>query len=149
LPDYLKDASGPPCTSAGPSTNYLNGAATKNALHITPTTVQWVLCNDDINKNYQSDPVGSYAVLPVLKAAGVRILIYSGDQDAAVSVENTLASIVKMKIKETARKQFFHCLAWTPVADETKLVTGWLTKYDILDFFVVRAAGHVTLIFNR
>jgi hypothetical protein len=32
---------------------------------------------------------------------------------------------------------------WTPLGDDEKLLSGWSITYDILDFIVVRAAGHV------
>jgi serine carboxypeptidase-like clade 2 len=108
------------------------------------------MCDDYINNNYKSDPVGSYVLLPILKQAGVKILVYSGDQDAAVSIENTLASLAKLKLKETASIQSFYSIEWTPVADEETVVIGWLVKYDILDLMVVRGAGHVNIyLMNR
>lgn len=34
-------------------------------------------------------------------------------------------------------------LGWTPVLNSDTVVVGWSVKYDILDFFIVRGAGHV------
>lgn len=60
--------------------------------------IVWGMCDSYINKNYQSDPTGSYTLLSDLKKNGVNILIYSGDQDAAVSVENTIQSLKLLKL---------------------------------------------------
>lgn len=62
------------------------------------------MCNMVINENYDRSVLGSYWILPILHKAGVKILLYSGDQDAAVSIQETLDSIAYMNLTETTGK---------------------------------------------
>lgn len=97
-PTLLRDSSGPPCTNAAPVTDYLNSSPTQKALHVKGI---WEMCNMNINSIFDISPLGSHWILPILNKAGVKILIYSGDQDAAVSVQETMASLDLMNLTKT------------------------------------------------
>ena len=64
-------------------------------MHITSDTV-FETCKDI---NYVRNPKGSYALLKNINEAKVRILVYSGDQDAAVSIQETLDTFRLLNLK--------------------------------------------------
>lgn len=103
-------------------------------MHVNSNIV-YETCSETVGENYNSNPKGSYWILPLLNKASVRILIYSGDQDAAVSIQETLDTLKLMNLKQLS--------GWTPWADGDKKVAGWTIEYDILTLNVIRAAGHV------
>lgn len=91
--DKVKN-SGAPCSDFGTVSSYLNLPLVKQALHVG--TVEWEACNMKINQKYNVNPEGSYKILPYLYENGLKVLIYSGDQDVAVSVVETEDSLLKI-----------------------------------------------------
>lgn len=90
------EASGAPCSDFGPTANYLNRDDVKAALHVN-TATKWEGCNLNINRKYTVNKKGSHLILPELYQAGLKILIYSGDQDAAVSTVETQDSLLRVE----------------------------------------------------
>ncbi|CAD8165231.1 unnamed protein product [Paramecium octaurelia] len=128
--------SGAPCSDFGPITEYYNNAQVQEALHILERPYFWSACNMEINQAYTISKSGSYQILPFLSQSGVRILIYSGDQDAIVSVVDTERSINMIPgIQELD--------SWTPWGNTDLDLAGWITQYNYLKFVVVRGAGHM------
>jgi serine carboxypeptidase-like clade 2 len=80
-----------PCTDFWPVTQFFNDPYVQEKLHINGET-QWKPCNTRIALTYHSGK-GSYEVIPELHEAGLKIMLYSGNQDAAVSLVETQASI--------------------------------------------------------
>jgi len=82
------DTGDAPCIDFGPLANVLNTVELRAALHVDPATT-WAGCSGPIYDQYVKNPEGSYQILPELFLAGKKILLYSGDQDLAVSMVET------------------------------------------------------------
>ncbi len=57
------------------------------------------MCSETVNSTYKSLN-GSYFLYPGLVKSGLRIWIFSGDRDAAVSIVGTFAWINKLREEE-------------------------------------------------
>ena len=72
--------------------HYFNDVEVKKALHLDNFTGPWNQCIiDDTAANgkpwaYHVQPEASLWIYPILKAAGIRIMFYSGDTDGAVGL---------------------------------------------------------------
>jgi len=121
-----------PCRDAR-TTTYLNTPAVKAAIHANASIV-WDGCSavvDYSRFDLLSSMVPTYRALI---AAGLRILVYSGDVDAIVPSLGSRAWIQSMNLTVTAPLR-----AWT---DPSGQVGGWTTSYAGLDFTTVRNSGH-------
>ncbi|CAD8154819.1 unnamed protein product [Paramecium pentaurelia] len=133
------DDSSAPCIDFGPLANKLNTDEYKQALHVDMDTV-WTGCSDPVYLQYTKSE-GSYLILPELFQAGIKILLYSGDQDLAVSMVETYESIKQIPgVKEIK--------GWTPYLNihPGKLkdqLAGWIVEYNYFRFQVIRGAGHM------
>eukprot|EP01018_Ginkgo_biloba_P005861 Gb_10864 [translate_table: standard] len=138
-----------PCSENYVST-YLNTQQVQEALHanVTALSYPWEGCStcDIIMSNLVLDPNSSLingkwndsprTMFPIyndLMAAGLQILIYSGDVDAVVPVTSTRYSIngLKLPIKKS----------WYPWMNGDE-VGGYSVIYEGLTFATVRGAGH-------
>ncbi|MGH0171095.1 UNVERIFIED_CONTAM: hypothetical protein FKN15_060121, partial [Acipenser sinensis] len=74
----------PPCTNSTASTTYLNNQYVKQALHISPKALDWLICSAEVNLQYKRlymDVRKQY--LKLLGALKYRVLVYNGDVDMA------------------------------------------------------------------
>ncbi|CAH9100417.1 unnamed protein product [Cuscuta europaea] len=115
--------------------SYLNLPAVQKALHANTTKLPytWELCSDLI-RSWINGPSTMFPIYRRLMASGLKILLFSGDQDAVVSVTATRYSLKAMNL--TVIKP------WHPWLDGTKEVGGYKVVYDGLTFATVRGAGH-------
>ncbi|CAD8101495.1 unnamed protein product [Paramecium primaurelia] len=133
---YDDDKRKAPCSDFGPINEYYNNATVQEALHILERPYFWSACSQEVNKAYNISNNGSYQILPLLSQSGIKILIYSGDQDAVISVVETEQSINMIPgIQELD--------SWTPWGNTDKDLAGWITQYNYLKFIVVKGAGHM------
>ncbi|EFJ35996.1 serine carboxypeptidase-like enzyme [Selaginella moellendorffii] len=125
-----------PCTPSY-AEKYFNRPDVQRALHAngTPNNVPhpWTPCNYGILENWHDK---AFSVLPIYKElikAGLRIWVYSGDEDAMVPVTGTRYWIRSLKLPIVNR--------WYPwyYMDQ---VAGWSQTYKGLTFATVRGAGH-------
>lgn len=125
----------PPCVdSLGPD-QYFNRQDVKAALNVR-TDLEWGMCSDDVGQHYDVDQEkGSYYLYPKLLGK-IRILIYSGDTDAAVPVNGTQKWIsnLKLNVKKPWR-------SWR--IDNPNAVAGYITEYEGLTFVTVKGTGHM------
>ncbi|CAD8123463.1 unnamed protein product [Paramecium sonneborni] len=125
-----------PCSDFGPINEYYNNAQVQDALHIQDRPQFWSACSKDIFFKYTMNKEGSYKILPYLNKLGIRILIYSGDQDAIVSVVDTEQALLMIPdIQQIGSR--------TPWGNKNLDLAGWSTNYNFLKFVVVRGAGHM------
>jgi len=97
--------------------------------------MEWKDCNLEINSRYKRNPSGSINILPLLKKNKIRVLIYSGDTDAAVSELDTIESLKTLK---------YNVLEWwRPWFITMDQIGGYITVYDGLTLSTVRGAGHM------
>ncbi|KFK33957.1 hypothetical protein AALP_AA5G083800 [Arabis alpina] len=118
---------------------YLNKANVQEVMHASNNTklpFYWTQCNHDIKNDWDLDDY-SASMLPILHELmenGVRIFIYSGDVDSAVSVTATMSTLKKMNL--TVENE------WHPWFTERE-VGGYTEKYKSnFTFATVRGAGH-------
>ena len=64
--------------------DWMNLEATRDALHIGGDAPGWSMCTDDEKFNYILTNEASFWIYPVLKAAGIRMMFYSGETDGAI-----------------------------------------------------------------
>ncbi|PKI34260.1 hypothetical protein CRG98_045359 [Punica granatum] len=82
---------------------------------------------------WQEAPQSVLPVIEKLRAAGLRIWIYSGDTDGRVPVTSTRYSLKKLGLKTIEE--------WTPWYNHQQ-VGGWAEIYEGLTFVTIRNAGH-------
>ncbi|KAM3377154.1 hypothetical protein P3S68_009567 [Capsicum galapagoense] len=113
--------------------DYLNLPQVKKALHAnTNLPNPWEPCSSDLP--WKDGPSSMFPIYRRLFASGLRILLFSGDVDAVVSVTATRYSISAMNL--TIIKPWHFWL------DDTKEVAGYMVVYNGLTFATVRGAGH-------
>ncbi|KRX10593.1 hypothetical protein PPERSA_05413 [Pseudocohnilembus persalinus] len=66
---------------------YFNSTEVKEALHVDQS-IDWQMCNMTINEQYNSAPNSTY-LYPRFFDAGLQVLTYSGNSDAAVQIKYT------------------------------------------------------------
>lgn len=125
----------PPCTdSVGPD-SFFNNPVVKEALFVRPE-LTWGMCSDRVGNNYQIDTEkGSFFLYKDLIASGIKILIYSGDTDAAVPFNGTQRWIKNLNL-EVINK-------WRSWRINKNLVAGYIENYKGLTFVTVKGTGHM------
>jgi len=125
----------PPCTdSVGPD-SFFNNPKVKLALNVN-TSLSWGMCSDRVGNNYQIDTVkGSYFLYKDLIASGIKILIYSGDTDAAVPFNGTQKWIKNLNLDIISK--------WRTWRINKNEVAGYIEKYNGLTFVTVKGTGHM------
>ena len=115
--------------------DYLNRADVRTALNIPTSTQVWETCNSKTLK-YTVGTKGSIWIYPILKAANLKLLFYSGDTDGAVTTYGTrqwIKNSLKWDIKT----------ATTPWFVDNQF-EGEVTRYEGLDFATVHGVGHMS-----
>jgi len=125
----------PPCTdSVGPD-SFFNRPEVKAAFFVRPE-LTWGMCSDRVGNNYQIDTEkGSFFLYKDLIASGIKILIYSGDTDAAVPFNGTQKWIKNLNL-ETVNK-------WRTWRINKNKVAGYVENYKGLTFVTVIGTGHM------
>lgn len=120
---------------------YFNLPQVQKALHANRTNLpyEWSMCSDVLNYSSYDEGID---ILPVLKGIiqeGIRVWIFSGDQDSVVPLMGSrtnvrhLATDLKLSVRVPYR-------AWYHQGQ----VAGWTTVYgDLLTFATVRGASHM------
>ncbi|CAG9333705.1 unnamed protein product [Blepharisma stoltei] len=122
----------PPCCAWEGAYQYFRSTAFKTAFNIPPEAQVWEFC---ANLDYSSDYLhGSYYTYPFLIRAGLRILIYSGDVDGAVSFIGTREWINNLQLDVKTPYSSWY-------VDEQ--VAGYFIEYEGLTFVTVKGAGHM------
>lgn len=124
-----------PCTPNYADT-YFNRLDVQEALHANLSGFiqrPWTICNYEILDNWQDRAISVLPIYEELIKAGLKIWVYSGDEDAMVPVTGTRLWLRKLKLKTLER---WH---WWSLNNQ---VGGWTQVYDGLTFATVRGAGH-------
>lgn len=103
----------------------------RDALHIPSDVQAWEMCSDKLD--YHSFDEASFWIYPILKNK-YRILFFSGDTDGAVPTYGTRQWINELNWPVTE--------AWRPWFTDGQ-VSGYVEKYDGLDFATVKGVGHM------
>mmetsp|Transcript_281 Transcript_281/g.554 ORF Transcript_281/g.554 Transcript_281/m.554 type:complete len:478 (-) Transcript_281:348-1781(-) len=118
-------------------TDYLNRKDVQAAIHIaTPGSVEWGVCNDDINAGYDINDVNA-PMMPLYKQllahGGLKILVYSGDDDSVCATAGAQLWIWGMA-KEVK--------PWAPWYTAGQ-VSGYAVEFEGFKFATVHGAGHM------
>ena len=138
-----------PCVDDMGLHNYLNNETVRTAFHIPTTfTDTWEICSDTLN--YTIDyAVGSYPLYKnTLLASNLRILIYSGDTDAAVPTNGTMTWLNMLSIPNITTWREWGNTEWGQVAGYTIDFQNSPTTAK-LSFTTIKGTGHMSIQWKR
>ncbi|KAJ4706686.1 Carboxypeptidase [Melia azedarach] len=118
---------------------YLNRKDVQEALHAKLVGVTtWTVCSDVLRYEMQNLEVPTIYVLGKLAKSGIRVLVYSGDQDSVIPLTGT-RMLVNRLAKEIGLNTTIPYRAWF----EGRQVAGWTQVYgDIISYATIRGASH-------
>ena len=111
--------------------DYMNMEETRKAFNIPSEAAVWEECSSDLRYHCQTE--GSIWIYHILKGK-YRMMFYSGDTDGAVPTYGS--------------KEWIKDLSWD-IVDEWRpwmtngQVSGYVERYDGLDFVTVKGVGHM------
>ncbi|KAL9313989.1 hypothetical protein ACSQ67_019441 [Phaseolus vulgaris] len=120
-------------------TNYLNRRDVQEALHAKLVGVRkWDVCSNVLNYDMLNLEVPTLPVVGSLIKAGVRVLIYSGDQDSVIPLTGSRTLVQKL-----GRQLGLNTTVPYRVWFEGQQVGGWTQVHgNTLSFATVRGASH-------
>ncbi|KAG6551787.1 hypothetical protein Mapa_006604 [Marchantia paleacea] len=132
----VKEAAVNPCIENDEHT-YLNLPEVQSALHAKKTV--WSICTDSLNYKMEDLEIKMLPVLRDLLNSGLRIWIFSGDQDSVIPLIGTrqLTDKLGKEFNKTAISPNY--TAWF----QGKQVGGWTSTWGSLTYATVRGAGHL------
>ncbi|XP_023741311.1 serine carboxypeptidase-like 45 [Lactuca sativa] len=118
---------------------YLNRKDVQTALHARLMGVsQWGPCSEVLNYDMHNLEIPMSPVLTSLLKSGIRVFVYSGDQDSVLPLTGT-RSVVNSLAKELRLNTTLPYRAWF----NGNQVGGWIQVYgDVLSFATIRGAAH-------
>ncbi|KAL3028389.1 hypothetical protein AAZX31_03G109400 [Glycine max] len=121
------------------TTTYLNTKEVQEALHANLVGVaKWSTCSSVLHYDYQNLEIPTIPILGSLVNSGIRVLVYSGDQDSVLPLLGS-RSLVNGLAKEIGLDTTVAYRAWF----EGKQVAGWTQVYgNILSYATIRGASH-------
>ncbi|KAL5546689.1 hypothetical protein UlMin_006376, partial [Ulmus minor] len=122
------------------ATYYLNNKEVQKALHARLVGVtEWTTCSKVLKYDNRNGLNPTINVVGSLVKSGLRVLIYSGDQDTAIPFIGS-RKLADALAKQLGLKTTVPYKAWF----ESKQVGGWTQVYgDILTFATIRGASHI------
>ncbi|XP_051996774.1 lysosomal protective protein-like [Xyrauchen texanus] len=129
----------PPCTNSTPSTLYLNNPLVKSALHISPNSLDWVICSAEVNLNYKRlfmDLKKQY--MKLLGALRYRVLVYNGDVDMACNFLGDEWFVESLQQEVQVQRR-----TWIYFSGDTQQVGGFVKEFSNLAFLTVKGSGHM------
>lgn len=128
-----------PCVQEETSV-YLNRKDVQESFHAKLVgTPKWNICSGVVNYDLRNLEIPTIDVVGSLVNSGVRVLVYSGDQDSAIPFtgSRTLVEGLAKKLGLNAT------VPYTPWFED-KQVGGWTQVYgDILTFSTIRGGSHL------
>ena len=115
------------------TTTYLNNVLVKAAIHAN-ASIEWTGCSSIVDYSRFDLLSSMLPTYSALIAAGLRILVFSGDVDAIVPSVGT-----RLWINSFNRSTLTPIRFWG-IGDGQ--VGGWTTEFDGLNFTTIRNAGH-------
>ncbi|KAI3444304.1 hypothetical protein Pfo_000969 [Paulownia fortunei] len=118
---------------------YLNRKDVQKALHARLNGVnRWSICSDVLHYEMQDLEIPTIGILGSLVKSGIRVLVYSGDQDSVLPLTGT-RTLVNGLAKDLGLNTTVPYSAWF----EGRQVAGWTQAYgDFLSFATIRGASH-------
>ncbi|KAG6769081.1 hypothetical protein POTOM_024697 [Populus tomentosa] len=118
---------------------YLNRKDVLEALHAQLVGVdQWTVCSDVVKYEMENLEISTVPLLAKLLKSGIRVHVYSGDQDSVIPLTGT-RTVVNGLAKELGLNTTVPYRTWF----QGKQVAGWTQVYgNILSFATIRGASH-------
>ncbi|XP_022921616.1 serine carboxypeptidase-like 45 [Cucurbita moschata] len=118
---------------------YLNREDVKKALHARLVGVHnWAVCSEALDYELLNLEIPTISIVGSLVKAGIRVLIYSGDQDSVIPLMGS-RRLVDRLATELGLNTSVPYGAWF----QGKQVAGWTQVYGgILSFATIRGASH-------
>ncbi|KAL9154973.1 hypothetical protein ABFS82_10G152000 [Erythranthe guttata] len=118
---------------------YLNREDVRKALHARLIGVKsWSICSEILRYDMQNLEIPTIGILGSLVKSGIRVLVYSGDQDSVLPLTGT-RTLVNGLAKDVGLNTTVGYHAWF----EGKQVAGWTQVYnEYLSFATIRGASH-------
>uniref|UniRef100_A0A3Q0S0Z6 Carboxypeptidase n=1 Tax=Amphilophus citrinellus TaxID=61819 RepID=A0A3Q0S0Z6_AMPCI len=129
----------PPCTNSTATSLYLNNPLVRNALHISPDALDWVICSSEVNLNYgrlYMDVRKQY--LKLLGALKYRILVYNGDVDMACNFMGDEWFVESLQQQVEVQRR-----PWIYNDADGQQVGGFVKEFDNIAFLTVKGSGHM------
>ncbi|XP_062167458.1 serine carboxypeptidase-like 45 [Alnus glutinosa] len=119
--------------------NYLNRKEVQKAFHARLIGLsRWTPCSKVVKYDMQNLEVPTIHVLGALVKSGIRVLVYSGDQDSIIPLTGT-RTLVNGLAKELGLDTVVPYRTWF----EGRQVAGWTQVYDdMLSFATIRGGSH-------
>ncbi|XVF49529.1 hypothetical protein PTKIN_Ptkin04bG0019900 [Pterospermum kingtungense] len=119
--------------------NYLNRKDVQKALHARLVGIRrWDVCSNVLDYQLLNLEIPTISIVGSLIKAGIRVLVYSGDQDSVIPLTGS-RSLVGGLAKELGLETTVPYRVWF----EGKQVGGWTQVYgNILTFATIRGASH-------
>lgn len=123
----------------GETSTYMNRSEVQEAIHAKLVGVtKWTTCSDVLLYNWKNLEDPTISLLGRLVRSGIRVMVYSGDQDSLIPLTGT-ESLLKGLAKDIGLDISDHYRSWF----DGPQVAGWTETYgDILTFATIRGAGH-------
>ncbi|KAL9373571.1 hypothetical protein Peur_033191 [Populus x canadensis] len=120
---------------------YLNRKDVQETLHAKLVgTPQWTLCSRVTHYDLRNLEIPTIDVVGSLVRSGIRVLVYSGDQDSVIPFTGS-RTLVECMAKKLGLNATVPYTAWS----EGKQVGGWTQVYDdILTFTTTRGGSQMT-----
>lgn len=118
---------------------YLNRGDVQKALHARLDGIAtWSTCSDILSYDMQNLEIPTIHLLGSLIKSGIKVLVYSGDQDSVIPLTGT-RKLVNGLAKELGLKTTIPYRAWF----QGRQVGGWTQAYgNYLSFATIRGASH-------
>jgi serine carboxypeptidase-like clade 2 len=122
------------------ATAYLNRVDVQKAFHarLVGSIKRWDSCSNVLDYDHLNLEIPTVPLLGKLTMTGIRVLIYSGDQDSVIPLTGT-----RTLINNLAATLKLNTTVPYSVWFQGKQVAGWVQVYgNILSFATVRGASH-------
>ncbi|XP_047314648.1 serine carboxypeptidase-like 45 [Impatiens glandulifera] len=119
--------------------NYLNRKDVQKALHARLVGVRsWTVCSDVLDYQLLDVEIPTISIVGLLVKAGIRVLVYSGDQDSVIPLTGS-----RSLVRGLAKKMGLNMTVPYRVWFGGQQVGGWTEVYnDLLSFATIRGASH-------
>lgn len=114
--------------------DFLNKQSVRNQLHIPAEAPAWEECSGFVFDKWQWQKEASRWIYKVLRGSGIKMMHYSGDTDGAVPTAGTKRWIKLLNFPVIQN--------WAPWYTDGQ-VSGYIEKYDGLDFVTIKGVGHM------
>eukprot|EP01018_Ginkgo_biloba_P017341 Gb_10863 [translate_table: standard] len=105
---------------------------------LTGVVKRWESCSSVLDYDHLNLEIPTISLLGELVNAGVRVLVYSGDQDSVIPLTGTRKLVNNLALELQLNTSIPYSV-WF----EGKQVAGWTQVYgDVLSFATVRGASH-------